>query len=118
MKAMDKHHIVWSKNDFSKGWPKRLRDHWYLCVKIPRDTLHQEIHCKVSHIPVPKPSNIKIALAQLAILEKFGGICQEDDIEKRVNVLCALFDCVEPATYEALKAQLDIIHEFNKKAPI
>ena len=117
MGAIDKHHIVWSKNDFSRGWPKRLRDHWYLCVRIPREPLHQEIHCRISHVPVPRNASIKVALAQLAILEKFGGINQEDDIEKRVSVLCALFDCVEPATYEALKAQLDIIHELDKKAP-
>lgn len=75
------------------------------------------IHSEVSHIPVPRNSSIKSALEQLKLLEQRGGICQEDSIEKRLMVLHALFDCIEPATADALKKQLEIVREYNKKAP-
>ena len=110
----DRHHILWYKRDYSKGWAKRIRDHWYCCVEIPRETLHQEIHNNVAHIPVPRVQSIKDALFQLQLLERFGGISHNDDIEKRVMVLMALFDCCEPATHTALKKQYDIIREFKK----
>lgn len=117
-KSTDRHHIVWYKRDYAKGYAKRLRDHWYCSVEIPRDTLHRKIHYEVAHIPVPRVQSIKSALYQLELLEQYGGIHKDDSIERRLMVLCALFDCVEPKTYEALKKQYDIVCEFyNKKAP-
>lgn len=116
MKPTDRHHILWYKRDYSKGWAKRIRDHWYCTVEIPRNTLHKQIHYEVSHIPVPRVMSIKSALEQLELLERFGGISRDDDIEKRVMVLMALFDCCEPKTHEALKKQYEVICKFNKKA--
>lgn len=104
----DTHHLLWYKRDYSKGWAKRLRDHWYCRVDIPRDTLHREIHNQVRYVPVPRIFIIKEALYQLNLLERFGGISPNDPIEKRLRVLMALFDCCEPATYNALLKQLDV----------
>lgn len=104
----DTHHLLWYKREYNKGWAKRIRDHWYCRVGIPRDTLHRKIHCEVAHIPVPKVFVIKDALYQLELLERFGGISRDDPIEKRLQVLMALFDCVEPKTYEALKKQYEV----------
>lgn len=115
MKKTDRHHLLWYKREYSKGWAKRIRDHWYLHVEIPRDTLHRQIHYEVAHIPVPRVISIKGALEQLNLLEKFGGINKDDSIEKRLMVLMALFDCCEPATYNALKKQYDVVCEFNQK---
>lgn len=110
--------MVWYKRDYSKGYAKRLRDHWYCSVEIPRDTLHHKIHYEIAHVPVPRVTSIKGALEQLALLEEFGGISIDDSIEKRLLVLMALFDCSEPRTHEALKKQYDIVCEFyNKKPP-
>lgn len=117
MKKTDRHHLLWYKREYSKGWAKRIRDHWYLHIEIPRDTLHRKIHYEVAHIPVPRVVSIKGALEQLNLLEKFGGISRNDTIEKRLMVLMALFDCIEPATYNALKKQYDIVCEFNKINP-
>ena len=117
MKKTDRHHLLWYKREYSKGWAKRIRDHWYLHVEIPRDTLHRQIHYEVAHIPVPRVIAIKGALEQLNLLEKFGGINKDDSIEKRLMVLMALFDCCEPATYNALKKQYDVVCEFYKGAP-
>lgn len=112
MKATDRHHLLWYRREYNKGWAKRLRDHWYLSVEIPRDTLHRQIHCEVAHIPVPRVIAIKSALEQLDLLEKFGGISRKDSIEKRLAVLVALFDCIEPPTYDALKKQYEIVCKF------
>lgn len=109
---MDNHHILWYKRDYSKGWAKRLRDHWYCHIMIPRKSLHRIIHSEVAHIPVPRVIAIKDALYQLDLLERFGGISPEDNFEKRLMVLMALFECVEPATYEALKKQYEIVCKF------
>lgn len=117
MKETDRHHILWYKRDYNKGWAKRIRDHWYCSVQIPRDTLHRQIHNEVAHIPVPRVINIKSALEQLSLLEKFGGITPNDDIEKRVAVLMAVFDYCEPKTHEALKKQYEIVCKFYKKTP-
>lgn len=117
MKKTDRHHLLWYKREYNKGWAKRLRDHWYLRIEIPRDTLHRRIHYEVAHIPVPRVIAIKGALEQLNLLEKFGGISPNDGIEKRLMVLLAVFDCCEPATYNALKKQYDIVCEFYKGAP-
>ena len=117
MKRTDRHHIFWYKRDYSKGWAKRLREYWYCSVEIPRDTLHRQIHCEVAHISVPKVVSIKDALEQLNMLSKFGAISSADDIEKRVMVLYSLFDCSDQLTANALKKQLEVVREFNKKAP-
>lgn len=110
MKRMDRHHIFWCKKDYNKGWARRLRDHWYCVVKIPTDTIHHQIHHEMDCIPVPKVFSIKKAFEQLDMLEKYGAIHSDDDIEKRLKVLLALFDCIEPATADALRKQLDIVH--------
>lgn len=110
----DCHHLLWYKREYSKGWAKRIRDHWYCRVDIPRDTLHREIHNQVVHIPVPKVLSIKDALYQLELLERFGGISKDDDIEKRLKVLMALFDCCEPATHRALEKQYQVVCEYQK----
>lgn len=104
----DTHHLLWYKREYSKGWAKRIRDHWYCRISIPRDTLHRKIHYEVAHIPVPRVLAIKDALFQLELLERFGGISKNDPIDKRLRVLMALFDCIEPKTYEALKKQYEV----------
>lgn len=118
MKKTDMHHLLWCRREYNRGWAKRLRGHWYLSVEIPRDTLHRQIHYEVDHIPVPRVVSIKSALEQFSLLEKFNGISRDDNIEKRLMVLLALFDCAEPATYNALKKQYNVVCKFyNKKAP-
>lgn len=116
VKRTDRHHTLWYKKSYSKGWAKKLRDHWYCIVEIPRDTLHRKIHYEVAYIPVPRAIIIKSALEQLDLLERFGGISNKDDIERRLMVLHALFDCSEPQTADAIRKQLEVVREF-KKAP-
>ena len=67
-------------------------------------------------IPPPSQENAKTALWHLQYLEKYGGISDRDPIEKRLQVLIALFDCSEQPTADALRKQLKIVCEL-KKAP-
>lgn len=94
-----------------------LRRHHYCIVCIPKDTVHKHIHNSIPFIPPPREITAGSALEQLALLERFGGISQSDPIEKRLLVLAALFDCVDQATADAFRKQLEIVREFNKKAP-
>jgi len=71
----------------------------------------------VRKVPIPSACNIQSALFQLNLLEKFGAIHRYDNIERRLMVLMALFDCCEPQTHEALKKQYDIVRKFYKKTP-
>lgn len=113
----DTHHILWPRHDWNKGWAKTLREYWYLKIEIPMKTLHRQIHHEMLRVPVPKVSNIKAALFQLSQLEKYEAIHKHDNIEHRLTVLMALFECCEPETYNALKQQLEIVRKFYKKTP-
>lgn len=112
--AYDHHHLLWTKARWSGGALGELRLHWYCIVLIPRETLHRHIHSNICFIPVISQNSARYALNQLRMLEKAGALHEEDSIEKRLNVLAALFDCVEQETADALRKQLQIVHEYNK----
>ena len=116
-KKIDKHHLLWVRTDWSKGYAHALRGHWYFATDIPRETLHAQIHAELPNIPVPSGQSAKDAYEQVVMLESYGALHKNDPIEKRLRLLIMLFDCTEPKTAEALKRQLDIVRRFNKKAP-
>lgn len=113
-RATDKHHLFYYRKDYSIGWAKKLRNHWYCSLIIPKNTLHRYIHHNTKNIPVPRAPNIKSAIDQLELLESFGGISPNDSIQKRLLVLMALFDYCEPNTYEALKSQYESVCEYYR----
>ena len=76
--------------------------------------MHLMIHTHVSNVPTPRPINASEALKQLRLLEKYNAIKEADDIEKRLKVLIALFDEVEPDTTSALRRQLAIVCDYDK----
>lgn len=116
-KKIDRHHLLWVRTDYSKGYAHALRHHWYFVMDIPRETLHAQIHAGVPNIPAPSGANAKDAYEQVAMLESYGSLHKEDPIEKRLGLLIALFDCCEPETVDALKRQLEVVRTFYKKAP-
>lgn len=117
-KSTDRHHIFWYHKDYARGYAKKLRDHWYCVIEIPRDSLHHRIHYEISHIPVPRSYAIKDALRQLELLEQYGSIHHADNIERRLLVLMSLFDCCEPNTLEALRKQYNVVCKFySQKSP-
>lgn len=55
-----------------------------------------------------------MAMDQLLMLENYGAIHETDGIEKRLTILIALFDSIEPKTAEGFRRQLEIIHEYGR----
>jgi len=110
----DRHHLCYQKGKWGYGYLRELRDYWYCRISIPRDTLHRAIHCAVNDIPVPKNRSAKDALEQLRSLEKYGAITEFDSIERRLNLLIALFECSDQETADAFKEQLKVVCEYKK----
>ena len=69
----------------------------------------------MAEIPVPEEVDAKTVLWHLDYLEKYDAISEKDTFEKRLLVLIALFDCSSQPTADALRKQLDLVREFNKK---
>lgn len=66
-------------------------------------------------VPIPRDINALRALEQLRLLERYGAISDEDNIERRLEILAALFDCVEQPTADAFRKQAKIVHDFYTK---
>lgn len=113
----DTHHLCYQKRVWKGGSIGLLRDFWYCRAEVPKNTLHRRIHSIVTSVPVPKAINAKSALEQLRTLERYEVIHENDSIERKLEVLIALFDHVEQPTADAFKKQLDIVHKFHQKAP-
>lgn len=112
----DCHHLCYQKRYWCKTpGTLSLRRHHYCKVYIPRDTLHKILHNHILTVPVPKEINALGALEQLRLLERYGAISDEDNIERRLQILSALFDCVEQDTADAFREQARIAHEFYDK---
>ena len=109
------HHLLWQRRKWDKGDLRVLRSYPYCIMDIPANTLHRRIHENIRQIPPPSQENAKSALWHLQYLERYGGIKPNDPIEKRLKVLIALFECSEQPTADALKKQLEIVHEFYNK---
>lgn len=112
--AKDKHHIFYTRNKWSHGPSCRLRLYPYCIVLIDKYTLHKYIHEHLTYIPTPRCSSIREVLYQLEQLREYGAISLNDPIEKRLQVLIALFECVEQPTANALKKQLKLVHDIKK----
>ena len=116
-KETNKHHIFFTRHTWGQGIWKELRDYPYCSVAVPVEPLHGEIHRQIGYIPLPRKLSVEDVLLQLGTLSGYRCIASQDPIEKRLMLLAALFDYIEPETSEALKRQLDLVREFNKKAP-
>lgn len=110
--AYDRHHIFFQKRHWT-GILAELRKYEYCVVSIPKDTLHRQIHEYIGDIPTPRPASAREVLWELRVLYRYGGISDDDDVEKRLNVLISLFECVEQPTADGLKRQLSIVQKYK-----
>ena len=110
--ACDRHHIFFQKRHWT-GILAELRKYEYCVVSIPKDTLHRQIHEYIGDIPTPRPASAREVLWELRVLYRYGGISDDDDIEKRLNVLISLFECIEQPTADGLKRQLSIVQKYK-----
>lgn len=113
----DVHHLLWIGRKWGFGNLASLRMYWYCKISIPRQSLHRFIHENVASIPVPSSDNARMVLWQLQELVREGRITEDDKIDRRIEVLIALFDGIEPRTADGLKRQLDAVHEFYYRPP-
>lgn len=60
---------------------------------------------------------MRIVLEQLGYLEKYGAISESDPVERRLQLLASLFDCIEQPTADAFRKQLQVVREFKKTPP-
>jgi hypothetical protein len=109
------HHIFYQRTNWGRGALSILRQYPYCKAYIERETLHATIHSKIGNVPTPKPVNALEAVRQLQCLKEQGAITENDSIVKRLIVLIALFDDIEPKTANALQRQLDIVCKFYDK---
>lgn len=103
------HHLLFFRRKWRKEmWSRRLREHHYMEVKIPADTLHQQIH-KIMDQGVPKPNEFACEMVwyDLEDLRKNGIIdTRMDGIEQRLNVLIDLLKCSGEDVDDTVKALL------------
>ena len=111
----DTHHLCYQRRNWRNEALVALRDYWYCKAEIPKNTLHRRIHSIITTVPAPKAANAKSALEQLRSLERYEVIHEEDTIERKLEVLIALFDAIEQPTADAFKKQLDIVRKFYSK---
>lgn len=114
----DRHHIFFTRKIWSKGKLDKLRLHPYCVIPLYRNSIHRYLHIHQAYIPAPSGRVVDDIIEQLGHLQEYGGISQNDPLEKRLIVLISLFECIAQPTADALKEQLRIVREFNiKKAP-
>ena len=113
----DKHHLCFSRRQWSRGAAGELRLFHYCIVHLPKYTLHQAIHDRIGSIPPPKEVNARAALYQLKMLWKYRAISDKDSAERRLEILAACFDCCEQPTANAFRTQARIIREFRARPP-
>ena len=102
------HHILWKKNCWDTGWAKRLRNHPYCKIGVPRDTLHQLIHASIPEIPVASGIACKTAYEAIDSWLASGYASMEDDLSTRCRKLMMCFRVACPDTYKALQKQKQI----------
>lgn len=115
---LDKHHLWYPRIDYSTGYCKSLRNHWYFIVDIPRETIHNRIHKEIPVIPTPSGLMAREICEEMTHLELWEAIHDDDPLEKRMRLLVMLLAYVEEETAVAMKKQLDIISEFQKETPL
>ena len=109
------HHLLWQRRRWGYGDLRLLRRDPYCIVEIPANSLHKAIHEGMDQVPPPRQESARNVLWHIQYLKRFGGISDNDPIEKRLKVLIALFDCSEQPTADALRRQLEIVHEFKNE---
>lgn len=115
--TVDKHHLCYQRRNWRRPGLRALREHWYCKVYLPKNTLHKLIHVYVPDVPAPGEASARIALEQLGYLEKYGAISESDPVERRLQLLAGLFDCVEQPTADAFRKQLQVVREYKKTPP-
>lgn len=108
----DYHHILFQGKHWNSGHAKELRSHPYCGAYIPKYTLHQLIHAKVSDVPVPSGKECRRVIRILNEWLSTGHISLKHSLYKKLSVLAELFRRRSPATAECLDRQKEVVIKF------
>lgn len=106
-------HLLWIKSKWSRGYVKALRNHAWMKVLIPRDTLHKEIHHQIRTVPLPDKMDAKHTFELLTRLEASGELDMDAGIQERLEFLIA--HMTTPETVAVLEKQLAIVRQFYSR---
>lgn len=110
--SLNRHHLLWTRKKWRRGYGGKLRCFWYLRPSIPAETLHRYIHENMVGIPRPNELLCQSALEQLKILDRRGVIHNSDPLELRLELLICLLDTGDSPTANALRQQKDLITSY------
>ena len=116
----NKHHILYCRKTWDKGYAKKLRDHWYLHALVPAKGLHEKIHKCLNSVPIPPHHCLVEAYKKIMELEREGGLYRrENTLVARINLLLMLWAKYPEAkaTCAALKVQKAIAEDYYRTHP-
>lgn len=108
MEAIDRHHLLWPRRRWKKGYAGKLRAFWYLRIAIPV-SLHRSIHHQMNGITKANEVICESALEQLKFLDEHQVLHKEDGIEKRIELLIAVLDTGKSETVSNLRQELECV---------
>lgn len=116
----NKHHILYCRKTWDKGYAKKLRNFWYLQATIPAKDLHEPIHQLLNSVPVPPANRCVEAYKILCDLDRKAVLANRDDtLVARINLLLSIW-AMHPdtkPTCAALRVQKAIAEEYYNKHP-
>lgn len=110
----DYHHLLWTKNHWSFGYAKLIRDHPACGAYIPQKSLHRKIHEFIGDISCPSDTQCKKAYIKLIAYYDDGRVTEDSPIEKKLEVLIKCFKH-NKQTIRDLERELKIVREYKEK---
>lgn len=119
MARTNRHHVLYCRNKWSKGYAKRLREFSWLIVEVPMKSLHRKIHDKLDCVPLPKGVRIKEAFVILQGLASEGALKEDASLITRIDVLLCIWDGYTDcrSTCNALRVQRRIAEDYYNNHP-
>ena len=112
----DLHHILFQRLHWTEPWAKRLREHRYMRIRVPRDTLHDYIHDKLHDVPVPNEDICEATYLELERLKELGVIdIYHDSFEERLDFLIGFWKQYDNMSFtlEAVRFQARLLKKYR-----
>lgn len=92
LRAKDRHHLLYSRNNWNGRCARRLRNHPYMRIRIPTVALHSRIHTRIPDIPCPAESVCDMIENDLDELGAQNIISTKDGIVRRLDILIQIME--------------------------
>ena len=112
----DLHHLLWCRRPWSHGYAQGLRNHRYMVIKIPCETLHRPLHRHIQCIPVPDGRLCHIAVDRLdEAMRRHDIDIQNDPPSVRLQFLIELLGDQAASTVKALKKEQRFFYAYEQQ---